>query len=318
MDTKDGFTRVEAFWSGPGNSHGHRVESQGPKLCCFVPDTRAITEYCTPTLFWAATFITSPLLLLLPRPPRSANNLAWTERGAEWTKNSSPPALIGSTHFKGVINDFIKCTSVQIIHWYEQARGAGRWMGGYWNTYANGIHHERTLHYRLYNGLVSDPTLRRVAVMCQMSGSAVGFLGIFLKVFFLFQKVKLHSHLPFLIRPLSLWNVTWERKRGRTEEKSSPLQLFCPKNVPPSIWTTDPFIRLSRGRQANISVYHNAQMHRRTCTSEGEGLNCNSEDREIVWKAAGVMMKTLWKETYYAFSFFSFPSVFYIQRFLCS
>lgn len=31
------------------------------------------------------------------------------------------------------------------------------WGGVYWNTYANGVHHDRTLHYRLYNGLVSDP-----------------------------------------------------------------------------------------------------------------------------------------------------------------
>lgn len=111
--------------------------------------------------------------------------------------------------------------------------GGGVGVGGvYWNTYANGVHHDRTLHYRLYNGLVSDPpTLRRVAVMCQMSGAAVGFL------FFFFPKVNLHSHLPFLIRPLSLWNVTWERKKreDRGEKQSITIIPSKKKNVPPSI-----------------------------------------------------------------------------------
>lgn len=77
----------------------------------------------------------------------------------------------------------------------------------------------------------TPPTLRSVAVMCQMSGAAVGFL------FFFFPKVNLHSHLPFLIRPLSLWNVTWERKKreDRGEKQSITIIPSKKKNVPPSI-----------------------------------------------------------------------------------
>lgn len=80
----------------------------------------------------------------------------------------------------------------------------------------------------------TPPTLRRVAVMCQMSGAAVGFLFFF---FFSFPKVNLHSHLPFLIRPLSLWNVTWERKKreDRGEKQSITIIPSKKKNVPPSI-----------------------------------------------------------------------------------
>lgn len=55
--------------------------------------------------------------------------------------------------------------------------------------------------------------------------------------FFSFPKVNLHSHLPFLIRPLSLWNVTWERKKreDRGEKQSITIIPSKKKNVPPSI-----------------------------------------------------------------------------------
>ena len=149
-------------------------------------------------------------------------------------------------------------------------------------------------------------------------GSHVSNVRLYSRVF-VFQKVHLHSHLPFLIRPLSLWNVTLgEKKREDRGEKQSITIIPSKKKKKCSTinlndWSICGCQEAGKAdRQADISVYHNAQMHRHTCTSEGEGLNCNSEDREIVWKAAGVMMKTLWKETYYAFSFFSFPSVCYI------
>lgn len=81
----------------------------------------------------------------------------------------------------------------------------------YWNTYANGVHHDRTLHYRLYNGLVSDPpTLRRVAVMCQMSGAAVGFLFLF---FFLSK-----SKFTFSPSVSDQASVSLERNLGEKKE----------------------------------------------------------------------------------------------------
>lgn len=76
--------------------------------------------YCTPSFFKQHIHHLSPLLprpLVLPTTPDEPSE-------SQRTKNSGSPALIGSTPFKGVINDFIKCTSVQIIHWYEQ-RGGG-------------------------------------------------------------------------------------------------------------------------------------------------------------------------------------------------
>lgn len=109
------------------------------------------------------------------------------------------------------------------------------WGGVYWNTYANGVHHDRTLHYRLYNGLVSDPPHTASRGSHVSNVRRCGRVSFFF--FFSFPKVNLHSHLPFLIRPLSLWNVTWERKKreDRGEKQSITIIPSKKKNVPPSI-----------------------------------------------------------------------------------
>lgn len=63
------------------------------------------------------------------------------------------PALIGSSQFKGVINDFITVNNsgnLALIQ-YEQA-GVGVGGGG---INANSIHQERTLHIKFYNSMVS-------------------------------------------------------------------------------------------------------------------------------------------------------------------
>lgn len=125
---------------------------------------------------------------------------------------------------------------------------SGWWWGGgggvYWNTYANGVHHDRTLHYRLYNGLVSDPPHTASRGSHVSNVRRCGRVSFFF--FFSFPKVNLHSHLPFLIRPLSLWNVTWERKKREDRGEKQSITII------PSKKTTDPFaaVKSQTGRQA--------------------------------------------------------------------
>lgn len=101
------------------------------------------------------------------------------------------------------------------------------WGGVYWNTYANGVHHDRTLHYRLYNGLVSDPPHTASRGSHVSNVRRCGRVSFFF--FFSFPKVNLHSHLPFLIRPLSLWNVTWERKKREDRGEKQSITIIPSK-----------------------------------------------------------------------------------------
>lgn len=69
--------------------------------------------------------------------------------------------------------------------------------------------------------------------------------------FFSFPKVNLHSHLPFLIRPLSLWNVTWERKKREDRgEKQSITIIPSKKKMFHHQFERLIHLRLSRARQA--------------------------------------------------------------------
>lgn len=99
-------------------------------------------------VFLNITFISSPLPLWALTLPATSTQ---AERGSDW--NSCPPALIASTHFKGVINDFIKRTPVRIIHRYSMNKQGRR-------EYANSIHHKRTLHFRFYNGARANENTR--------------------------------------------------------------------------------------------------------------------------------------------------------------
>lgn len=78
------------------------------------------------------------------------------------------------------------------------------------NGCADSIHHERTLPFRYYNGMVQAVCVH-YTVTCQnvsRNTLAAGF-------------VMLETHLPFRISPLSLWKVTWcQRREVKTEFKS--------------------------------------------------------------------------------------------------
>lgn len=122
------------------------------------------------------------------------DNLRWTEREGDGEQNSCPPALIGSVHLKGVINDLIRWTLVQIIHQYSLNMQRKRLCK------SHSLQENSPFKTLQWAGCVGVQCTVWCWNVTRSSGCrTAGFWW--------------NSHLPFLIRPLSLWNVTCREKK---------------------------------------------------------------------------------------------------------